>query len=149
MTSPWALLDRLPDVRVLWTDDERALKGKRARWYPKWNVIAIDKTMRRLKARCSLAHELGHVVLGHPESCGHEFYDQRIEAEADEFAARLLLDDLAEIAHELAISCNHGHAAHNLNVTLDLFEVRLFTLRPDEERYVRARVAELLDDVGA
>lgn len=147
--STTALLATLPDVRVLYTDDQRALKGRDARWYPQWRVIAIDRRLLRLKSRCRLAHELGHAVLEHPTPCGHEFYDQRVEAEADEFAARLLLDDLDKLAFELATACGHGHAAANLYVTLDLLETRLATLAPWEHSWISDEVARIQEGIGA
>lgn len=146
--STTALLATMPRVRVLYTDDERALKGREARWYPDFRVIAIDKRLRRLKSRCRLAHELGHAVLGHP-ACDDELYDQRIEDEADEFAARLLLDNLDTLSFELATACGHGHAASNLYVTLDLFEVRIATLAPWEREWISAEVARIQEGVGA
>ena len=144
-----ALLATMPDVRVIYTDDDRALKGRDAQWYPRWRIIAIKKGLIRLKSRCRLAHELGHAVLEHPTPCGHEFYDQRIEAEADEFAARLLLDDLDRLAFELATTCGHGHAAANLYVTLDLFENRLATLDAWERDWIAEKVAALQEGIGA
>jgi Zn-dependent peptidase ImmA (M78 family) len=144
-----ALLAQMPEVRVLYTDDQRALKGRDARYYPRWKLIVIDSRLRRLKSRCRLAHELGHAVLEHPPECGHDFYDQRIEAEADEFAARLLLDDLDLLAFELATTCGHGHAASNLYVTLDLLEVRLSTLAPWERDWITSEVLRLQEGVGA
>lgn len=147
--STTALLATMPNVRVLYTDDQRALKGRDARWYPDFRVIAIDRRLRRLKSRCRLAHELGHAVLDHPACGDDELYDQRIEDEADEFAARLLLDNLDDLAFELATSCGHGHAAANLYVTLDLFEVRLATLAPRESEWIAREVCRLQEDVGA
>lgn len=146
--STTALLATMPRVRVLYTDDQRALKGREARWYPDFRLIAIDKRLRRLKSRCRLAHELGHAVLGHP-ACDDELYDQRIEAEADEFAARLLLDNIGDLAFELATACGHGHAASNLYVTLDLFEVRLATLASWERDWISTEVARIQEGVGA
>lgn len=145
-TSPYALLATMPDVELVWTTDEDVLRGRRARWFPRSRRIAIDSRLRRLKARCSLAHELGHVVLEHDAPCGNEFFDYRAELAADEFAARLLLDDLDQLATELALACNHGHAASNLNVTLDLFETRLRTLLPDEVAAIDALVREIQAD---
>lgn len=147
--STTALLASMPDVRVLYTDDERALKGREARWYPKYSLIVIAKRLKRLKARCRLAHELGHVVLGHPTPCGIEFFDQRVELEADEFAARLLLSDLDALAFEMATACGRGHAAANLFVTLDLYETRLATLLPREAARLEEKVSGYQDGMGA
>lgn len=148
MTSPYAVLERLPGIKLEWTQDEKVLRGRRARWFPAEQTIAIDSRLRRLKARCSLAHELGHVVLGHAASCGVDFYDYRAELAADEFAARLLLDDLGALSIELATTSHHGHAASNLNVTLALFDTRLSTLHPDEAAFINETVWEIHDGRG-
>lgn len=149
MNSPYDLLADMPDVELVWTSNPRVLQGRRARWFPTKNAIAIDNRLRRLKARCSLAHELGHVVLGH--TCGTEdnLFDYRRELAADEFAARLLLSDLAELARTIVLTCSDGHAARELNVTLDLYRTRLDTLRPDERRWVDDRVSQASEGWGA
>lgn len=147
--SPYMLLEQLHDIDVVWTLDQQVLKGRRARWFPSKRTIAIDASLRRLRARCSLAHELGHVVLNHTVPCGNEFFDRRVEAEADEFAARLLLDDVDELAHELATTVTHGHAAANLRVTLDLFETRLATLTEPERRHIHRKVSDAHETIGA
>lgn len=151
MTSPYAVLvEALPGVRLAFTADERVLDGARARWFPDDRVIVVDSRVRRLKSRCSVAHEIGHIVLGHEGGCGDDAnpYDYRNELAADEFAARLLLDDLTELIVQLATTSNHGHAASNLNVTLDIFEARLGCLDPGEAAMVDEIVREIQEGVG-
>ncbi|WP_377324677.1 ImmA/IrrE family metallo-endopeptidase [Pimelobacter simplex] len=149
MSSPYALLATMPDVRLHWTNDQEVLQGRRARWYPDKRVIAIDKRERRLKTRCSLAHELGHVVFG--DACGVDegLYDDRREQRADEFAARLLLPDLDLLARTIVVTVTDGHAANDLNVTLDLYRVRLDTLTPEEREVIDRHVLGASGDWGA
>jgi Zn-dependent peptidase ImmA (M78 family) len=147
--SPYTLLAAYADVQLIWTAKASTLRGARARWFPDHRVIAIDSRLRRLISRCSLAHELGHVVLEHPTPCGNEFFDRRVEEEADEFAARLLLDDLDELACELATTCGHGHAAANLRVTLDMLDTRLRTLTELERAHLSRVVWNVHESVGA
>lgn len=149
MSSPYRLLAAMPDVRLHWTDHPDVLQGRRARWFPDKRVIAIDKRLRRLKARCSLAHELAHIVLG--DTCGSEggLYDFRRELRADEFAARLLLPDLDELARTIVVTCTDGHAARELNVTLDLYRTRLDTLRDDERVVIDRHVVGAVGEWGA
>lgn len=149
MTSPYTLLSQMPDVQLVWTADPNVLKGRRARWFPRSRHIAIDSRLRRLKSRCSLAHELGHVVLEHPTACGTDFFDNRVELEADHFAARLLLSDLQQLGTELATTCNHGHAAANLNVTLDMLETRLAGLSAIEQKRLGRIVWSIHEGIGA
>lgn len=148
MTSPYAVLEDLPDIKLRRTSDDLALKGRRARWFPHRSLILVDSRVRRLVQRCSVAHELGHVMLGHGASCGDEFFDYRAELAADEWAARLLLDDVPTLIIELATTHNHGHAANNLNVTLDLLETRLRTMTPDEAALVDELVREIHESGG-
>lgn len=149
MSSPYQLLEAMPDVHLHWTDNPEVLQGRRARWFPDQQVIAVDKRLRRLKARCSLAHELAHVVFG--DVCGTEggLYDYRRELRADEFAARLLLPDLDELARTIVVTCTDGHAARELNVTLDLYRTRLDTLRPHEREVIDAYVVGAVGEWGA
>ena len=148
MTSPYTILDRLPEISIRPTADDRALKGRRARWFPHRRLILVDSRIRRLVQRCSLMHEIGHVVLGHGASCGDNLYDYRLELAADEWAARTLLDDLPKLIVELATTCTHGHAANNLNVTLDVLETRLTTMDPGEAALVDELVREIQESGG-
>lgn len=148
MTSPYSILEDLPDIKLRRTSDDLALKGRRARWFPHRSLILVDSRVRRLVQRCSVAHELGHVVLGHGSSCGDDFYDYRAELAADEWAARLLLDDVPGLIIELATTENHGHAANNLNVTLSMLDTRLKTMTPDETALVDELVREIQEGRG-
>lgn len=140
MTSPYDLLAALTGVKVHYTDDQQVLQGRRGRWFPGPREIVIDKTLRRLKSRCTLAHELAHAVLNHGPCGGGDLFDYRRELEADQFAARLMLDDLEYLADTLAVTCGVGHAAAELRVTVDLLDTRLSTLTDEERVYIDERV---------
>jgi Zn-dependent peptidase ImmA (M78 family) len=149
MSSPYAVLAEMPEVRLHWTSNAEVLQGRQARWFPSKRVIAIDARIRRLKSRCSLAHELAHIVA--EDACGSEggLYDYRRELQADEWAARLLLDDLALLARTLVTTTTDGHAAHELNVTLALYQTRLDTLSDEEREQINHHVREHRDCWGA
>lgn len=78
------LIER-PDLRVdlnsCWHADTRSIV---VRW-------GLDPVTRR----CAIAHELGHAEFG------HDYSSPRAEREADEFAAKLLIDydDVERIAY--------------------------------------------------
>ena len=55
-------------------------------WVPEHRTIILRPRMRALIERTVLAHEMGHVCLGHTDSC------PRNEKMADRFAARKLID---------------------------------------------------------
>lgn len=143
------LLASLPDVEVRYTRDQDVLKGRNARWFPRPRIIAMHADLRGKRWRCSIVHELAHAILEHPAACGNDFFDQRVEAEADALAARILMPSLDAIADELALTCHHGHAADHLGVILDLLEVRLANLNDFERRYVSRRVWSIHEGVGA
>jgi len=149
VTGARDLLASLPDVEVRYTRDQRILKGHNARWYPRPRIIAMHADLRGKKWRCSIVHECAHVILSHPAACGDDFFDQRVESEADELASRILMPDLEVVAHELATSCHYGHAADNLGVILDLLEVRLRTLTKAERATVSERVWAVHEGLGA
>lgn len=137
------------DVALRYTRNPRILHGRAARYFPSKREIVAHADLRGKRWRCDIMHELGHHVLGHPAACGNEFYDQRVEAEADEFAARLLLPDLDLLGTELATCGSYGHAAATLGVILDLLEVRLRTLDGDEREYLDKVVWSIHEGVGA
>lgn len=61
----------------------------------KWYII-YDSTMQKARIRFTLAHELGHIFLGHPTKDGYHARTidtdrQNVEREADAFASRLLM----------------------------------------------------------
>lgn len=142
MTSPWDILADMPEIDLVWTADDDLLEGAEAWYDPDVKTIYMDSRLKRLVARCALAHELAHIVRG-DERCDNAFYDQRRETAADRLAARWLLPDLDELALEIATTESMGHAASSLRVTLDIFEARIDGLHPSERHAVRARVRAL------
>lgn len=98
--SPWAHLAEIPDVELVWSDDDELLDSADARWFPDTRQIVMDKRLRRLVSRCAVAHEIAHIVRG-DVPCGDEFFDNRAEIAADRLAARWLLADLDVLALEL------------------------------------------------
>lgn len=71
--------------------DKHSATSHRGRWV-KW-VIALNANHTASRRRFSLAHDLGHIALGHEP---HNAIDEaggpdRLEAEADEFAVALLI----------------------------------------------------------
>ena len=105
--SPWRALRALGErVRLYWADLPQgtlALTDGRER-------IWIDPHQTQVQRRCTLAHELAHIELGHTGGC-----TPRDEADADALAARNLIplqklldalrwsEELEEVAEELAV----------------------------------------------
>ncbi|PPG38638.1 ImmA/IrrE family metallo-endopeptidase [Rathayibacter sp. AY2B5] len=87
-------------------------------WLPDERVIILKRGLRAWHERQTLAHELGHVCLGHAETT------PRIERLADRWAARKLIapDHLADVAR---MSPDPGVWALELGVTDHLLELYL------------------------
>lgn len=91
----------------------------------KWYIIYDDK-MTNEKIRFSVAHELGHIFLGHPLSNGEykrtfNIHKPSQETQADIFASRLLAP--ACILHELGIVTPKG-ISDVCNISLSSAEIR-------------------------
>jgi hypothetical protein len=82
------------------------------------NGLILQPRMRRLLERSVLAHELGHVCLGHREST------PRNERQADRFAARHLIrpGDITRVAQQ---SPDPGAWCVELDVTPHILETYL------------------------
>ena len=101
--------------------------GEKGRYYG-GGLISLRDDLGYVNWRCTLAHELGHYVLGHsPTASG--WWSARQEKQADQWAANLLItpDDYAAaenthgphagaIASELEVTC------HMVNVWRSNFE---------------------------
>ena len=135
--SPWDELSRHPQI---WVHRCRLDEGQ-GWWCPGEQVILLDDRLGRREARCVLAHELGHVALGHcglPDVAGAERLAVRTETQADRWAARRLVP-LRSLARTLRLFPDDAPAAAaELDVTTDVLQVRLASLT-DAERTVLSR----------
>lgn len=92
--------------------------GPKAAWLPRQRAVSMRIGVDDVTALCALAHELGHAHYGDPP--GH---DQRLEARADRFAARLLISPDEYAMAERAYGPHPAHIAHELGVTVHLVNV--------------------------
>ncbi|TQL46714.1 uncharacterized protein DUF955 [Homoserinimonas aerilata] len=84
-------------------------------WLPEYRTIILQPRMRKIVERSVLAHEMGHVCLGHQEST------PRNELRADRWAVRKLVAPGA-LEHAALISPDPGDWCHHLGVSADLIE---------------------------
>lgn len=135
--SPWAELARRPDILV----HRCRLDEGQGWWCPDERVILLDDRLGRRAARCVLAHELGHVVLGHtglPDVAGADRLSARIEVAADQWAARRLLPG-AELRRALALYPDDEEAvAAELDVTAQVLRQRLADIARGQGRLPRS-----------
>lgn len=96
--------------------------GAKGYYHHKSRTISTRRGMSITQYRSTLAHELGHAYYG-DEPTGNGHYDQRQEARADEYAARLLIprDEFAT-AYQWCQG-DHQELADELEVTQHLLAV--------------------------
>jgi Zn-dependent peptidase ImmA (M78 family) len=118
-------------------------------WCPRERVILLDERLDRRRARCVLAHELGHAVLEHT-GCPAAYGDRRwlagrLEAQADRWSAcRLVtLPALADLLAERPAGLDDAAAA--LDVTPAVLRCRLDRLDPGERCALRTRLSRRED----
>lgn len=95
--------------------------GEKGRYYGA-RRITLRRGLGYINRRCTLAHELGHCVLGHdPAATG--WIKDRQERDADQWAARLLISAVEYRAAEHLHGPHPGAIAAELEVTKHLVEV--------------------------
>lgn len=95
--------------------------GEKGRYYGH-NTISLRRNLGHINRRSSLAHELGHLVLGH-DPAAEGWHHARQEREADEWAANLLITPETYREAELANGPHAGAIASELEVTKHLVQV--------------------------
>lgn len=136
---PWRRLRDLgPTWRLRWAELPADTYG-----FTDWRsrTITLATGMSFEERRCTITHEVEHVLRGPASSC------RRLaeEAEVDRISARLLLPDLRDVADALVF--HHGQhdlAAEELWVDPWMLEVRLSTLRGLERGYLDRRLEDVI-----
>ena len=131
MHHPWRHLRSLPHIRLTWArlaDDVLGVTDGHSR-------IWLDDRQLQVERRCTLAHELAHIELGHRDGCtGVE------EVHASRLAARRLIR-LDHLAEALAWSEHPAEVADVLWVDVDTLRTRLAHLHPAERHHIATRLA--------
>jgi len=130
MYHPWQELRNRPDITLTW---QQLAPGRLAETdgHDIWMAPHPMQTWRR----CTLAHELAHIDLGHTDGCS-----PAEETQASVLAARRLIP-IESLADALVWSPLPEIVADQLWVDLDTLEVRLGHLHPAERHYIRRRLA--------
>jgi len=111
--DPYAHAERLGIAVV-----EGRLRTANGMWIPERRTIVLKRGMRRLLERSVLAHELGHVCLGHSDD------SPRNERQADRFAARHLISE-DELREAVRLSPDPGQWCVDLEVTPHILDTYL------------------------
>lgn len=115
----------------------------------KWYII-YDDTVIQQRSRFTLAHELGHIFLGHPLKAGYhartiDTERPEVERQADRFAADLLAPACVlwglgvRTAEEIQTLCNISRTAAEIRMKrMDvLYQRNAFLLSPLEQAVYR------------
>ena len=98
--------------------------GDKGRWYPTSRTISLRADLPARARRCTLAHELGHAVLGHAAGPDlPQWVVEKQERAADRWAAETLISEDAYKSAEAALGPHPGAIAAELGVTVHLLEV--------------------------
>ena len=90
-------------------------------------MILLDSRLVAREEVCTLAHELGHAFHRHPSSgsSGSSGARADVEAQADEYAAMLLISEDEYRRAEVEVGCSHpGALAEALDVDARIVEAR-------------------------
>ena len=93
----------------------------------KARTISTRRGLSVAAYRCTLAHELAHAHYG-DQSTGNGHYDQKQEARADRYAARLLIDPRTFDTAYRWCQGNLQELADELEITQHLLRVYLSTI---------------------
>lgn len=136
MYHPWRALRSLQHVTLLWTPMHRRLGANNGR-----DTIHLDPRQYQVERRCTLAHELVHLEMGHEAECAPA-EEARVNAET---ARRLITVERLIDAWRWSMSLEE--VADECWVTVDVLRDRLDNLTPDEAQ--RMADALLSRDDGA
>ena len=92
--------------------------GPKGAWLPHERRISLRHGMDEVTTRCTMAHELAHMVLGHPAPAS-----DRQERQADRFAARLLVSPVEYALAEQIYEAHPQQIAAELGVTNEVLSV--------------------------
>lgn len=130
MYHPWRRLREQPNIQLTW----RPLLGRLGVTDGRSRVV-LDPRQSQAQRRCTIAHELAHIELGHVRGC-----DPREESAAAQLAARRLIP-IAQLADAILWSEHPAQIAEALWVDVDTLQVRLDHLHPSERQYIAQRLA--------
>lgn len=129
---PWRTLRGLAHVRLLWHDG-----GPAGLTHFGNATISLRRGLTQVERRCTLAHELRHVLRGPFLDVNTAKEERAVEREA----ARQLIE-LEQLGEALAWAHTYEEAADELWVDLPTLRARLIHLHPSERAYLTRRLAD-------
>lgn len=110
---------------------------------PSRKVILIEKSHSAVVQRCSLAHAIAHIDLGHGWTLPG-WFENKEEADADDLASRRLIA-LEDLASALAWTRDREEVAAELEVDLEMLAARERGLVGRERTRLRRMLAKRAD----
>ncbi len=98
-------------------------------------VIVMHPDQSQVQRRCTIAHELAHVELGHTDGCSS------VEERAARGLAARWLIDLEDLGDAAVWARSMAELADELWVDADTLAARVEQLHPAEKHYLRRRIA--------
>src|SRR5206468_3378224 len=126
--------ERYPNITIRRAD----LPFAHAAFFPRRDLILINRLLSRRGWRCALAHELVHLDEGHPQPSS-ETLERRQESATDRETARRLIS-LDELADALRWALGPEEVADELDVDTAVIRTRIRHLTPAEKQYIERRV---------
>ncbi|MDK6259257.1 ImmA/IrrE family metallo-endopeptidase [Corynebacterium frankenforstense] len=102
-------------------DDMGWLEGAKGGWFPEYYLILLRDDLTHVKQVCTLAHELGHAVLGHRADVAG-WWSARQERQADRWAAELLISPEDYATAEALYGPHAGALAAEFGVTVHMIQ---------------------------
>lgn len=127
---PWRLLRALPHITLLWQRMPGRMGATNGR-----DEIVLHPDQLQVERRCTLAHELAHIELGHVDGCSSSE-----EQHAARLAARWLVP-IEALGDVVVWTRCRAEAADALWVDEPTLVARLAGLHPAEKHYLQQRLA--------
>ncbi len=130
MFDPWRRLKSRPHIDVFW----RRMDGRLGET-DGTSLIVLHPDQSQTQRRCTMAHELAHIELGHTGGCSPVE-----ERSASALAARWLIE-LPVLAEAALWAASVPELADELGVDVETLEDRIEHLDAGEQKYLRERLA--------
>jgi hypothetical protein len=130
MFHPWRRLRSLPHIDLSW----RRMPGRLGETDGVASIV-MHPDQSQVQRRCTIAHELAHVELGHTDGCND------VEEQAARGLAARWLIEIEDLAEAALWARSRSELADELWVDTDTLDARLDHLGAGERRYLRERLA--------
>lgn len=129
--NPWRVLRGAWPMTLEWA---HLPAGERGRMYPRLSVMLLDPRLGQAEQRCTVAHDLAHWILDH-DTCTDRRSGSRLEVEAEQFAARWLVD-IEKYVRALVWAAHDSELAEELWIDRPMLSAWRDCMTDEEQSYV-------------